>query len=256
MKRTASKFVVAAMVLCCVLMPSIPSLYAKWNDHQLLGTNRHRPQIEGMLDEQVQNVPILYALFCQRYLTGSELPYVNPVDGEPLPTDEAAKTIVQQERMEQIIAKTQELIRAGALPQNLNEELERQKQLEPKETAVNREEGGFLTARYCVQDGAEIQIRVHESTGLVTYFNGCCGPTVQDSQKNSCEVQLKNYRDYLGLSMLEDWKELHGEGSEGLWSAMGQVYLFCSNRGDENQGHLEIGAYSLALDQFFASSEG
>lgn len=212
-----------------LLMLMFPKGVACWCDAALFADTVPRPVMEGQLSETAQEIPVLYALYRKRILSGGEM----EVAVEETDAGE------QAESMAETLGK---LERAGVLPPVCREEADNIFRA-PTAVAYAGRQDGFVQRTYLgyAQTGKKsISVQQEEQTGLVT----ACTVSAKGAGEEAAEYLLA-YRSYLGLDTLTDWQTAQmGSGSAACWSLEGQVYLYCTLGNDR----FAVGAVSMGED--------
>lgn len=238
------------LLLCIglsVLMMRLPAAWAERCDEQLLREMQVRPPIEGMLSEQAQDIPILYALYRRRYLASH-------FAEESIEWDNEEEGSIFQELLQ--IASDSELLPDWFKQTVLLDMLSEKTGMEcsvyfrggfaqcicEKRKPGNEENEQFQENHEGLQRYLDFQCHM-DGTGLITSFH-YQGPM----RPVNAKAMLNKYRTYLGLDGLDDWQtiQLDASGNIGYWSAMGQIYLYCV--AEENT--LAFEALSLSCAEF------
>lgn len=243
MKKQTIKNLVhtVAMLAMCLLLLALPAGYGRWSDTRLLHSVFARPQLEGVLDQQAQQIPVLYALYRKRYLEEEYHDYVD--------YSNSAEKQMQLQRMAEAV---ENLGISGVLPQTLAERLAQQLE-KSEQVSVWRQTGGFVGSSAFVAkigwQGSSCTIEQFEETGQVTHLVCPIEPWMEISPQ---EV-MEHYRSYLGLLELKDWewKNTANPNQAGMWSDQGQIYLYCNV--EEPYQMLTLGAFSIDPEQFRTS---
>lgn len=212
-----------------LLMLGLPSLASLWEETVLLSVPQSRPLMEGQLSAEVQEIPIVYGLYCKRILSGSE---INGVFREVDPQDQISN----------LTRRLEELEEAGGLPPICMEEARNIFQL-PNAISYIVEQDGFRSLIYQgYESGGQVRSVIldeHPKTGLIT---SCSISDV--TSDGEATALLEAYCSYLGLNKLTDWQTRELEESAVSWSESGQIYLSCTF-----QNHrFYIGAVSIGAE--------
>lgn len=216
----------ALLIPAYLLMLVFPKGVACWCDAALFARTVPRTVMEGQLPETAQEIPVLYALYRKRILSGGEM---------EIPVEETDAGM-QAGSMAETLGK---LERAGVLPSVCREEAD---EIFRAATAVAYagQQDGFVQQTYLgyAQTGKNsIAVQQEEKSGLVTACTVSAKGTGEDT-----EAYLLAYRSYLGLDVLTDWQTVQMEsGSAACWSREGQVYLYCTFGKDR----FAVGAVSM-----------
>lgn len=233
------------LVLAGLLMLLLPAGVAHLGDAELFSGTVPRPAMEGQLSGQAQEIPVVYALYRRRILSGGE---------ESLSDARETSTAEQALSMSGTVRAMAD---AGILPQSCRNAAKAVFE-SPDAMAFTGQQNGFIQKSYQGYDGPtgeyrSISIQQQEETGLVT----ACAVSAEmpDWQEEACTAEeiLKSYRDYLGLGELTDWQTA-GTAAGGAvgWSETGQIYLYCSF-GEER---FALGAVSLSEEQLEIIADG
>lgn len=225
--------------LVCLLSVVLPAAYGFWSNAYLLSADVARPAVEGQLSEQAQEIPVVYALYRKRILSGFEMSAAS----------QETDTAEQAHRLAELL---EGLENEGVLPQRCREKADEIFKL-PFAAAFYQEEDGFRQDTYLgYSEGepsggsVEVMVQQHQQTGLVT---ACTVAGVQ--LQEDAAALLRTYCSYLGLDSLTDWQRVETqEESAACWSKMGQLYLFCSLQGER----FFIGAFSLPEEQLLSDA--
>lgn len=214
------------LISAYLLMLVFPTAVACWSDAILFAAPVPRPAMEGQLSETAQEIPVLYALYRKRILSGGER------ELEVEETDAGA----QVESMAETLG---ELEHAGVLPPDCREAADEIFRI-PTAVAYAGCRDGFIQKTclgYTRMVEKSISIQQEEKTGLVT----ACTVSAQGAGEDAAEYLLA-YRSYLGLDTLPDWQTVQTEsGGAACWSREGQVYLYCTSENDR----FAVGAVSM-----------
>ncbi len=211
-------------LLCCTLFLRIPKLWGRWCDERLLNTPLQRPAVEGMLSPEEKEIPLLNALYKKRYLGGNS---TYKSSGEISASEEAQL----KEKVSEMIGR---LVEAGVIPAELapgEESFAGEYQLKSDELS------GFESIHF---EKSRIVVEWHKETGRVI---GCQVPTENAEALKDASVLLENYKTYLEIENLDDWKQSDPKNGsvQACWSEKGQAYLHCSGK----PNCFEIGIISL-----------
>lgn len=225
--------------LMCLLSVMLPMGYGFWSDAYLLSADMERPAIDGQLSEQAQEIPIVYALYRKRILSGFDMSTAT----------REMETTEQANRLRELL---EGLKNADVLPRGCWETANEIFRF-PSAMAYDQEQDGFQQNTYlgypeaeALGTGVEVMVQQHEQTELVTACTIAGGVQPQDDADDLLHI----YRSYLGMDSLQDWKKLETqEESAAWWSEMGQIYLFCSLQ----EGRFFIGAFSLPKEELLAA---
>lgn len=236
---------VVLMGLVYLLMFLFPAGVARLEDAELFSGTVPRPAMEGELSGQAQEIPMVYALYRRRVLSGGE-----ELIAEAEETDTA-------EQARSLSGTMQKLTAAGVLPDSCRKAAEAVFDL-PSAIAYTGRENGFVQQSY---QGIESSGYVHsvtmqqqEETGLVA----ACTITADDSsqpvgEETDSGTILECYRKYLGLDGLTDWRTAKTEkGGAVGWSMTGQVYLYCTF----GEGRFALGVTSLPEEELETIAAG
>lgn len=220
------QILLAAVTLFCLLSLGLPLYYLRWSSKQLVTRGAPRPEQPGMLSEEGQEHPLVYALYRRRFAaqTATEVP------GDPLQ--------IQQE----LQAKTEALAEAGALPDIVARQA-RWILEQPAQETTCTSENGFASATCLIpqEEGSaygSVSVCWQEETGLVVSYI-----VTADTAPNDLEPCLTSYQDYLGVDDLPDWQVgSRQDGEAWAWSPAGQLSLFCRREA----GRFLLGAASQA----------
>lgn len=235
----------ALLAMAGLLMLLLPAGVAYLGDARLFSDDVPRPAMEGQLSEQAREIPVVYALYRSRILSG----------GEELLSD--AEEVATAEQARSMAGTVQAMADAGILPQSCREAANDVFGC-PDALAYTGRANGFVEKSYQGYDkpsgkNHSILIRQQEETGLVT---ACTFLTEMPAcQEEACAAEkiLKSYRDYLGLSGLDDWQTAGtAENGAAGWSVSGQIYLYCSF-GEER---FTMGAVSLSEEDLETVAAG
>ncbi len=232
-KRLRQKTLIFLSILCLLSM-ALPSISTSWHDARLLKTDIPRPVSAELPSEQAQEIPVLYALYRKRYLSGIQM------DAPHTSADAAEQALI-------LSAKAEELKNSGVLSEEC---LQKVKEifLQSSPAAYYQEQDGFIGGTYLAYSDIthdmvkSVTVQWHQKTGLVT----SCSVTVSLVRKDA-DVFLNAYRTYLGLDVLADWETIDtGGASAACWSKSGQIYLYYTFQDDR----LSFGAISLSAEEF------
>lgn len=223
--------------LLCLLSMALPAAAASWQDAQLLKREIPRPVPAVLPSEQAQEIPVLYALYRKRYLSGIE------ISADPVPADAAGQAAL-------LSGKVEELREAGVLPQDCAQKIGKILK-QPSSAAYTQEQDGFSGSIYHIYPGqadgpaGSVALQWHRKTELVT----SCSVHAQLAPRDAAAF-LDAYRKYLGLDALTDWETADtGGASTAYWSESGQIYLYYTLQ----SGRLSFGAIFLSREEFDAS---
>lgn len=224
--------------LCCGVLIFLPKMISKWSDQKLFGQEHLRPSVEGMLDEEGQSIPIVYALYQKRYL---QQRYLKAAIGMEPKEDEWIMGLYENEVLPESFVQMLLPIMAE------NVEAERNTQVQP----------GFCTTTYrkpwdeVRQSQEMITIEWYENTShVITLHAELTNLIPEEVNAQEC---LTHYQKYLGVEALNDWiaSPSNSERIALLWSEKGQLYLYCRAIDSEFQ----LGARSMEkqdVQQFFS----
>lgn len=228
---------VALLALGYLLMLLLPAGAARLGDAELLSGTVPRPVMEGQLSARAQEIPLVYALYRSRVLSGGE-----------------TATPEQARSLSGTLGKLED---AGVLPGFCREAAENIFDL-PGALAYTGREKGFVQKSYQGYDASgnagSVLVQQQEETGLVTVCTLSSPlPAPEGGDKTDPGQILKQYRAYLGLDGLTDWQEAgRGENSAVCWSAEGQIYLYCT----VEEERFALGAASLPPEELEAIAAG
>ena len=236
-KKRLRQITLLFLSILCLFSMALPWVFASWHDARLLETDIPRPVSVELPSEQAQEIPVLYALYRKRYLSGMEM------DAPYTPADAAEQAAI-------LSAKAEDLQNAGVLPEECLQKIE-DIFLRPSSAAYSQEQDGLLGGTYLAYPDTthkqleSVAVQWHRKTGLVT----SCSVTVQLMDKDA-DIFLNAYRTYLGLDVLTDWETAEtGGASAACWSKSGQIYLYYTFQEDR----LSFGAISLSTEEFASS---
>ena len=229
--------ILGLLSMLCLASMALPAAYAAWYDARLLDVDIARPVEDTQLSEQAQQIPVVYALYRKRYLSGIEM-------------NSSWTTADTTEQADILSQKMEELKNARLLPSQAVQKAD-QILTAPFVMAYSQQQDGF-TGSSCesYSPGQEhsnetARAQWHQKTGLVT----SCTVSVKLEQMDVSPL-LDRYRVYLGVDVLTDWQTVDTGGSSAVsWSPSGQVYLYYTIRSDS----LSFGAVSLSAEEFEAS---
>lgn len=234
----------ALLALGYLLMLLLPAGAARLGDAKLLSGTVPRPAMEGQLSARAQEIPLVYALYRSRVLSG----------GEDFSQSGEAATPEQARSL----SGTLEALEAdGVLPGSCRKAAESIFDL-PGALAYTGREKGFVQKSYQGYDDSgnarSVLVQQQEETGLVTACTLSAPLPAPDGGDGTDPGQiLKEYRACLGLDTLTDWQEARpGENSAVCWSAEGQIYLYCTFEKDR----FALGATSLPPEELEAIAAG
>ena len=225
-KRTVLRRLCAAAVTCaCAACLALPCAASAAADARLLSAAAVRPEVPGALSSRGRALDTAYALYRKRQLSGAAVTAAQ----QPAEADGTAALLCE---------KAQALVDAGVLD---------------AQTAPALPDGA-LWATQCAQDGlaeaalmqcgqaaALVSAQWLEPGGPVTAF-----ATSTPAHGEEADEMLRAYRTYLGLDALDDWQPVapdgFSDGGAALWSAEGQVYVYCTAGPDG----VRLGAASLS----------
>lgn len=215
-KQIRTRIGLAAASVLCVVSLALPCLYGEWSNQWIQTQGSRRAAMPGTLSEAGQEIPLVYALYRNRFLEGTALEVAS----------DATQTI------QKLQAKTNALREAGALPRQAAQRAQwilRQSTAE----ASCKTENGFVSATYWVPDdgngnGGMVQATWQEETELVTFY-----AVTISTEPAELGASLSAYRTYLGVDSLGDWTETTAlENGVCSWSQAGQLYLYGKWEGD------------------------
>lgn len=234
----------ALLALGYLLMLLLPAGAARLGDAKLLSGTVPRPVMEGQLSARAQEIPLIYALYRSRVLSG----------GEDFSQSGEAATPEQARSLSGTLGELED---AGVLPGFCREAAGSIFDL-PGALAYTGREKGFVQKSYQGYDASgnarSVLVQQQEETGLVTVCTLSSPlPAPEGGEKTDPERILKQYRAYLGLDGLTGWQEAgRGENSAVCWSAEGQIYLYCT----VEEERFALGAVSLPPEELEAIAAG
>lgn len=235
--RCLRSVILGLLSMLCLASMALPAAYASWYDAQLLDADIARPAEDTQISEQAQQIPVVYALYRKRYLSGIEM------DGNWTIADTTEQADILSQKVEEL--KNAEVLPSQAV-QKADEIL-----TESSVMAYSQQQDGFICG-ICEPYSAgqkhsieTVRAQWHQKTGLVT----SCTIYVKLEQMDVNPL-LDRYRTYLGVDILTDWQTVDtGECSTVCWSPAGQIYLYYTIRSDS----LSFGAVSLSAEEFETS---
>lgn len=215
--------------IVCLGLLCIPRIWAFVAEKSFLGSTTPRPSQNLLLSERARRIPALYAVHAADMLPLPLLPNA-AVDWQ------AAEDPARE--LETFLCVADDLEHAGVLTHSDRTALEEVLADEQRylRTAQN-DLFSYLSRGY--DAGLLYPVRqffccVHTESGLALTV------TLPLEAGQSADDMLHAYLDYLGLDVLGDWQEITppvSEFSEGkgaaMWSAEGQVYLYCAKQPQE-----------------------
>lgn len=222
--------------LLCLSSMALPAVYAFWCNAHLVNMDIPRPIEEEQLSEEAQEIPVLYALYRKRYLSGIEM------NGTWMMTDTTKQANILSQKID-------ELKNAKVLPEEAVQKAD-DILAQPSAMAYSQQQDGFIGGtceNYLSEQLSSKSVRLqwHEKTGLVT----ACSISFPSGQADT-RAFLDAYRTYLGVNILTDWQTANtSESGTVCWSPTGQIYLYYTIHGEI----LSFGAVSLSTEEFSAS---
>lgn len=228
--RIKQKFLGWAMVmltvLCCAGLLFLPKICVSHSADKLFENFYPRPAIEGMLDEEAQEIPIAYALYQKRYLgTDSSYTGLDDENSSPEENNGAAELVLLSDLMTG-------LADSGVIsPKNANL-ITQALELDDISATSDQESAGFYrlglvasTGQDDKKDCRKAAVRLHGQTDKIVELT-LSGFSVNEH----AEQLITAYMQYLGVNALPDWQASPKNTKEKafFWSPKGQLYLYCA----------------------------
>lgn len=235
-------------LLMFLLIPAAlyaPDFYARRCEARLLSSPKDRPEMEGMLSEQAQDIPVLYTLYRNRYL-GS---HYDTIYSE-IPQEQAQKLL--WDRL--FVLNEHQLLKPDFLNW-LFSAIDTSIKASPSSISEGQGIQGIST-QFSLPDVESLSVSVNTFVpdDLVITFsvssNLSSAPLTPDLV--FFENFLERYKSYLGLDVLTDWKApVSGDSNiTSIWSEEGQIYLFCLQDWDDSDHTFSFGAISMSPEDF------